>query len=125
MKKSVKHDRKTGTYTYLGMPPVSHPLVRQCVNRRHVGESYRSVIRYVIDRCFKKGIKQSWKEEKKTRRYLIAAAIQHHRENRVEYRQVMARSREEFVPSYFYDKDTQHVHIAPPIIPADLAAMKS
>lgn len=125
MKKTVKRDRKTGAYTYLGMPPVDHYMIRRITGNIHIGESCLSVVRKVIERTFKHGRKQ-WRDEvKHIRRYVIAAAIQHHRENGVEYRQVMNKSREEFVPSYFFDKETHNVLIAPPIIPADLAAMNS
>jgi hypothetical protein len=109
-------------FTYLGMKPVSHPGMRSIVSRLHVGESFLSVVRHVLTKL--KGKRKEWlKYPKNQRRYAIAAAIQHHRENRVQYRQVMACSREEFVPRYYFDNETKWVHIAPDLLPSDLAAI--
>lgn len=121
-KGKIRFDRTLEEYTYLSCPAVSSPIVRQIVGRRHVGESYLEVLRHVLSKL--KGGRKTWlRLPKFHRRHLIASVIQHHRENRVQYRQVMARSREEFVPSYFWDHEAQAVLIAPPLIRADLAAM--
>jgi hypothetical protein len=109
----VKFNRTLEEYTYLSFPAVRSPMVRQIIGRLHVGESYLAVLRHVLSKI--KGGRKFWlKLPKFHRRHLIASVIQHHRENRVEYRQVMARSREEFVPNYFWDDSTKSVLIALP-----------
>lgn len=121
-KGKIRFDRTLEEYTYLSFPAVHSPIVRQIVGRCHVGETYLEVLRHVLTKL--KGGRKTWLLlPKLNRRHLIAAVIQHHRENRVLYRQVMGRTGEEFVPSYFYDDSTKTVLIAPPLISADLAAM--
>jgi predicted transcriptional regulator len=105
--------------TYLGCPPVSSGIIGQIVGRCHVSESTLAVVRYVLSRM--NGERKGFlKNAKHQRRYTIAAAIQQHRENRIEYRQVMARSTVEFVPRYFFDKETNHVLIAPNLQALDM-----
>ena len=60
------------------------------------------------------------KMPKNHRRYAIAAAIQHHKENRSEYLQIMRLSAERFTPRYFFEDSTKAVLIAPDKVPADL-----
>ena len=105
--------------TYLGCPPVFNGMISQIVVRCHVSESTLAVVRYVLSRM-NGGRKGFLKNAKHRRRYAIAAAIQQHAENRVEYRQVMARAAVEFVPRYFYDKATDRVLIAPNLQALDM-----
>ena len=86
--------------------PVSHPCVSRMVGRLHVGQSYLAAVRYVMSRM-QGGRKYVLRDAKSTRRYIIAAAIHAHLENRIQYRQVMARSNEEFQPRYFFDRETK------------------
>lgn len=124
MKKQIKFDKTLEEYSYLGFPPVHSPMVRQIVGRCHVGESYFAVLRYVLAKI--KGGRKEWlRLPKFHRRHLIASVLQHHRENRIEYRQVMANYRGEFVPSYFWDDSTKTVLIAPPMIASDLAVKQA
>ncbi len=65
--------------------PVNHADVARIVGRLHVGQSYREAVRAVLEKStvpFKR-----W--PKTHRRYLIAAVIQHHGENRRLYGDVM------------------------------------
>lgn len=117
--KTIEFDATTENHTYLGMPAVTNYGIRVIVSRLHCGESCLAVAREVISRM--KGGRNGWlKFPKHERRYSIAASIQHHKENRVEYRQVMALSREEFVPRYFFDPKTKWTHIAPDVMPGDI-----
>lgn len=86
--------------------PVSHPDINRIVARLHVGQSYLAVVRYVMSRLQgkRKGV---LRYAKHMRRYVIAAAIQAHAANRVEYRQVMACAKIKFEPRYFFDRDTK------------------
>lgn len=108
-------------HTYLGLPPVSHGMISTIVGNCHVSESILDVVRITLSKM-KGGRKAALKSAKFSRRYAIAAAIQHHKENRIEYRQVMACSSVEFVPRYFWDKDASKVLIAPSVLPQDMAA---
>ena len=120
----IQYDRATEEFTYLSCPPVCSPIVRQIVGRLHVGESYLEVLRHVLTKL--KGGRKTWLQLPKFhRRHLVAAVIQHHRENRSLYRHVMSRSAEEFVPSYFWDAEAKQVLIAPPLIESDLARMSA
>ena len=122
--KTIDYDPETENHTYLGMKAVKNYGISRIVGRQHVGESFLAVVREVLS-CMKGGRKGWLKFPKHERRYAIAASIQHHKENRIQYRQVMACSRVEFVPRYFFDAETKWTHIAPDLIASDLAAMKS
>ena len=86
--------------------PVSHPCVQRMVDRLHVGESYIAAVRYVMSRM-QGGRKFVLGDAKTTRRYIIAATLHAHMENRIWYRQVMARSEEKFQPRYFFNRDSK------------------
>jgi len=97
--------------------PVSHPDVNRMVGRLHVGESFLAVVRYVMSRM-QGGRKGVLRDARFRRRYIIAAAIHAHMENRVLYRQVMARSQAEFQPRYFFDRDTKATTVVVAATPA-------
>ena len=60
------------------------------------------------------GKRAGWlKNRKAARRYSIAAALRHHAENMVEYRQVMNRSCKEYVPRYWFERVTDITEIRP------------
>ena len=64
-------------------------MIRQIVNRCHVSESNRKVIRYVISRL-KNGYKTWQAASKVDRRYVMETAIKIHKENRDLYYDVMS-----------------------------------
>ena len=90
--------------------PIRHPDVSRMVGRCHVGESILEVLRYVVSRL-DGGRKGFLKLGRNTRRYVIAAAISAHEENRGLYRHVMARSSESYRPRYFFHPETKAVTI--------------
>jgi len=69
----------------MSTPP---PIVRQIVNRCHVGQSHRSVIRYFVSRL-KAGYRTWARLPRAERRQWMAWVIQTHESNRALYRQVM------------------------------------
>lgn len=91
--------------------PVEHPDIQRIVGRCHVGESILEVVRYMTTRM--KDGRAGWlKWTRSQKRYTIAATIQHHMENRGEYRRVMNRSGAEAVPRYWFNLDTKETTIA-------------
>jgi|GEM_PF-778497 len=67
-----------------------HPIVKQIINRDcHVGESNRTVVRYVISKL-KNGYESFRKMPKADRRMLIEQCIKQHRGNFKEYVEVMS-----------------------------------
>lgn len=64
------------------------PIVRQIVDRCSVGQSYRSVISYVASRM-KGGRKTFLVLPRETRREIMEAAVEVHRENQRMYNWVM------------------------------------
>jgi hypothetical protein len=58
-----------------------HPIVRQIVNRCHVGESNRTVIRYVVSRL-RHGYRTFHAMSREQRHLLMRDAIEVHRTNR-------------------------------------------
>lgn len=65
-----------------------HPIIRQIVDRRNVGESHLSVTRYALSR-FKGGRKAFLQFSRTDRRGIIREIIRVHTENRREYAFVM------------------------------------
>ena len=66
-----------------------HPVIRQIIDRCHVGESNLSVCRYAVSRLEKKWkTVAEWPVEK--RRGFLAECIRVHAENRKLYRDVMS-----------------------------------
>lgn len=65
-----------------------NPIIRQVVDRCHVGDTNREVIRYVISR-FKRGYQTYRMIPKHTRRSILLAIIGIHRNNRQLYIHVM------------------------------------
>lgn len=90
--------------------PVSHPDIRRIVSRLHVSQSYLSVCREV-----RKAQGKQWRKQPAThRRYAIAAAIQAHAYNKLEYRAVQSGQLSllsRFSPRYFFNSDTKQVTI--------------
>ncbi len=66
-----------------------HPIVRQIVDRCHVGESCRQVISYVASRL-NGGRKGFLKLKRSHRRLIMRDAIRVHTANHKMYRQVMS-----------------------------------
>lgn len=62
--------------------------IRHIVGQRHVGESYRKVIRYVISRM-RGGYKSFRSADRGQRRLLMELVIREHKNNRALYDQVM------------------------------------
>ena len=65
-----------------------HPIIEQCVNRCHVSESNRAVIKYVISRL-RKGYDTFRAMPKKDRKTMMRMCIYVHSENRSLYNLVM------------------------------------
>jgi hypothetical protein len=65
-----------------------NPIIRQIVNRQHVGTSNRRVIRAVVNGLRRKA-RTFLAMPKADRRALMEQAIEAHRQNRAEYRWVM------------------------------------
>ena len=90
-----------------GFEPVSHPDVRHVVGNLHVSKSCLAVCRAVKAKLGKR----KWRKlEPLARRYAIAAAIQAHAHNKLEYRAVMSGSLSllsRFRPRYYFSRDTQ------------------
>lgn len=63
-------------------------MIRQIVGRCHVGDSYLSVIRYVINRMAE-GYRTFHAQPKAWRKELLREIVTVHRENRELYRAVM------------------------------------
>ena len=68
---------------------MSHPMIRQIVNRCHVSDSNRKVIRYVISRL-KAGFRTYRKMSRSQRHTLMRQVIEVHERNRELYRRVMS-----------------------------------
>ena len=67
---------------------MNDPILRQIVDRCHVGQSNRAVIRYVVSRL-KKGYATWMILSRSVRRGIMRDAIAMHAENRILYRSVM------------------------------------
>jgi len=96
----------------MSFEPVEHGDISRIVGRCHVGDSPLKVVRYMTEQF--NGERAGWlKNRKAARRYSIAAALQHHAENMVEYQQVMNRSGKECFPRYWFEKATDTTEIRP------------
>lgn len=63
-------------------------IIRMIVNRRHVSETNRNVIRYVISRL-KGGKRTYWKLSRVERREILRLTIDTHQDNRDTYTAIM------------------------------------
>lgn len=91
------------------LEPVNHADICRIVGRLNVSEGYLTACRYVL-RTLDKG-KPFSSLDKNHKRYILAATIQHHAENRAEYKAVMWRDRRVFAPRYFFNPDTKETVI--------------
>ena len=88
--------------------PVNHPDIGRILGRVHCMSTHRECIREVLSKS-----KTPWKEmPKHMRRYLIAACIQHHMEDRDVFVDVMSgHFREERKPRYWFRASDKRVEI--------------
>jgi len=93
--------------------PLEHSIVRKIVCGLHVGTPVLGVVRTVMARI-QGGRARMLREPKVHRRYLIAASIQHHEENRHLYHQVQAGTFGDYAPRYYWRKDPKTVLIQIP-----------
>ena len=91
--------------------PVEHWDVKRIVGQIHVGTPPREAVRHVVTKL-RGGVKGFLQMEKDRRRYVIAAALQHHASHLIEYRNVMSgRFDQKFQPRYFFNRATGEVTI--------------
>jgi len=71
------------------MSKIIHPIIRQIVDRCHVGDSYTDVARYAISRL-KHGKRSYHAMDRANRRELLSQVFEQHARNRELYATVMS-----------------------------------